>query len=160
MRYIIYDRESSVYYARRWAYERNPAYYDFGNIGGDCTNFISQCIYAGIGVMNYTPVFGWYYRSPSDRTPSWTGVKYLYDFLVNNKSVGPYGRTVQMDELEPGDVIQLGNFNKEFYHSLLVTQTYPEILVSTHSFNAFNRPLSSYDYDIAQFIHIEGGRAW
>ena len=28
---------------------RNPAYLDFHGLGGDCTNFVSQCLYAGAG---------------------------------------------------------------------------------------------------------------
>lgn len=28
---------------------RSPAYYDFSRIGGDCTNFASQGLYAGAG---------------------------------------------------------------------------------------------------------------
>ena len=68
-----YDRKAAVLYAHAWAYGRNPAFYDYEQVGGDCTNFASQCIYAGSGVMNYTPVTGWYYNSSTDRTPSWTG---------------------------------------------------------------------------------------
>ena len=40
------DAEKAVRYAGKWAYGRNPAYFDFDGLGGDCTNFISQCIYA------------------------------------------------------------------------------------------------------------------
>ena len=40
------DIKAEVNYARKWAFSRNPAYYDFENIGGDCTNFVSQCLYA------------------------------------------------------------------------------------------------------------------
>ena len=58
---VAYDRKAAVEYARKWAYGRNPAYYDFSRLGGDCTNFASQCVYAGSDVMNYTPVLGWYY---------------------------------------------------------------------------------------------------
>ena len=47
-----YDRLEAVSYAHRWAYGRNPAFYDYEEIGGDCTNYASQCIYAGTGVMN------------------------------------------------------------------------------------------------------------
>lgn len=42
-----YNREKAVEYARRWAYDRNPQYYNFDPIGGDCTNFVSQCLFAG-----------------------------------------------------------------------------------------------------------------
>ena len=54
-----YDRNAAVRYARRWAYGRNPAFYDYEHIGGDCTNFASQCVYAGSGVMNFTKDLGW-----------------------------------------------------------------------------------------------------
>ena len=71
---INYNRSDAVKYALKWAFSRNPDYLDFHGLGGDCTNFVSQCIYAGCQVMNYTPVYGWYYLSSSDRTASWTGV--------------------------------------------------------------------------------------
>ena len=160
MRQIPYNREAATAYARRWAMSRNPAYYDFEKIGGDCTNFASQCIYAGAQVMNYTPVMGWYYRSSYDRTPSWSGVEYLYNFLINNKSVGPYARVVSEQEVKPGDIVQLGSANGNFYHSPVVTSTNPIILVAAHTFDAINRPLSSYLYDTARFLHIEGVRTW
>ena len=51
---IAYDRQTAVEYANYWAYRRNPRYYAFDEIGGDCTNFVSQCLYAGSGVMNFT----------------------------------------------------------------------------------------------------------
>ncbi len=76
MREIPYDRASAVAYARYWALSRNPAYYDFENLGGDCTNFASQSICAGAKVMNFTPDTGWYYRSAADRAAAWSGVQY------------------------------------------------------------------------------------
>ena len=160
MREIPYNRDATVVYARRWALSRNPAYYDFEKIGGDCTNFASQCIYAGAQVMNYTPVMGWYYRSSYDRTPSWSGVEYLYNFLINNKSVGSYACAVSENEVMPGDVVQLGTSSGNFYHSPIITSTNPVILVAAHTFDAIDRPLSSYLYDTARFLHIEGVRTW
>ena len=44
---IPYDRSAAVTYAHRWAFGRNPRYYNFDELGGDCTNFASQCLYAG-----------------------------------------------------------------------------------------------------------------
>ena len=38
MRTVEYNRESAVEYALQWADSRNPMYYDFSGIGGDCTN--------------------------------------------------------------------------------------------------------------------------
>ena len=56
---IPYRRDLAVAYAHRWAYGRNPAYFDYEELGGDCTNYASQCLFAGVGVMNYTPTYGW-----------------------------------------------------------------------------------------------------
>ena len=71
-----YNREKAVEYAHKWAFERNPAYYNFEGIGGDCTNFISQCIHAGGAPMNYTKDVGWYYSSPNNRSAAWSSVHY------------------------------------------------------------------------------------
>lgn len=160
MREVPYDRATAVNYARRWALGRNPVYYNFENIGGDCTNFTSQSIYAGAKIMNFTPVMGWYYRSSYDRTPSWTGVEYLYNFLVNNQSVGPFAHVVSQSEVEPGDIVQLGTSSGDFYHSPVITAVSPTILVAAHTFDALDRPLSSYVYDRARFLHIDGVRVW
>lgn len=160
MREISYNREAAVAYARRWALDRNQTYYNFENIGGDCTNFASQCIYAGAQAMNFTPVMGWYYRSLSDRSASWSGVEYLYEFLVNNKSVGPYAHTVSRSEVEPGDIVQLGTRSGSFYHSPVITAVAPMVLVAAHTDDALDRSLFSYSYEVARFIHIDGVRAW
>ena len=158
MRETLYDRIAAVSYAREWAFGRNPRFYDFTEIGGDCTNFVSQCVYAGAGVMNYTPVFGWFFRSPDDRTASWTGVEFFYEFMVSNQSSGPYMREVQEGEVQIGDVIQLGNEEGIFYHTLIVTETAPSILVAAHSIDTFNRSLTEYRYDTIRFLHVEGVR--
>ena len=68
-----YDREAAVLYAHQWAYGRNPLFYDYEHLGGDCTNFASQCLYAGSGVMNFTPTYGWYYIDANRKAPAWTG---------------------------------------------------------------------------------------
>ena len=159
MEIINYDREAAVNYARRWAFGRNPAYYDFSRIGGDCTNFASQCIYAGSGVMNFTPTFGWYYKSVNDRTPSWTGVEYLYNFLVNNEELGPFAEEVPLDMIEIGDIVQLGRATGDFYHSpVVVGFSGNRILVAAHTYDAFNKPLSSYTFERVRGIHILGVR--
>lgn len=156
---LLYDRIAAVAYAKRWAYGRNPAFYDFSAIGGDCTNFASQCIYAGAGVMNFTPTFGWFYKSLNDRTPSWTGVEYLYNFLVNNAGAGPFAEEVPLEQLELGDVVQLGRATGDFYHTpVVVGFSRGDILVAAHSYDAFNKPLSSYRAAKVRGIHILGVR--
>ena len=48
-----YNREAATQYAIKWALAHNPSFYNFQQSGGDCTNFASQSIYAGSGIMNY-----------------------------------------------------------------------------------------------------------
>ena len=159
---LEYNRLRAVAYALFWAFGRNPAYFDFSDLGGDCTNFVSQSIYAGSGVMNYTPTFGWYYISPDDRSPSWTGVEFLYDFLVSNEGPGPFGEETSLQNVALGDVVQLSFDGETYSHALIVTgirnrfQSDRRILVSAHSYDARNRPLSTYDYEDVRFIHILG----
>ena len=108
--------------------------------------------------MNFTSVFGWFYRTSYDRTASWSGVEYLYNFLVNNQDAGPYARIVPQKEAEPGDLVQLGTGNGGFYHTPVIIAVTPRILVAAHTNDALDRPLASYDYEIVRFIHIEGVR--
>ena len=156
-----YNRRKAVEYAERWALTRNPEYYSFEGLGGDCTNFASQCVYAGSGVMNYTPVFGWYYINADNRSPSWTGVEYFYDFMVSNVSSGPFADEISPEDAEPGDILQLGNYNGEFYHSLVVMlNDGNEIYIAANTNDALYRPLSSYYYNRIRCIHIQGVMVW
>ena len=158
---LEYDRTAAVAYARKWAMLRNPAYYDFQLLGGDCTNFASQCIYAGAGVMNFTPDTGWYYLSLSNRAPAWTGVEFLYHFLMHNR--GARGnRTRSRDRAERGpsasrgDQGQLADRGGDWYHTLVIVSTEPEIRVAAHTYDVLDKRLHDYHYAYARFLHIVG----
>ncbi len=154
-----YNRTRALQYAERWAFDRNPLFTNFTGIGGDCTNFVSQAVYAGSCQMNYTPTFGWYYNSPDDRAAAWTGVEFFYNFMTANQGVGPYASEVGAGGLDVGDVIQLGRRDGDFYHTLLVTGEEDGMyLVAAHSDDAFDRRLDSYRYQRIRFLHIEGVR--
>ena len=157
-----YDRAAAVLYAHQWAYGRNPAYYDYEKIGGDCTNFASQCIYAGSGIMNFTPTFGWYYIDANRKAPAWTGVEYLRNFLTRAApSVGPVALEGTIEQLMPGDIVQLSFTGEGFQHSPVVVSVgkpaAPEnVLLAAHSYDADDRPLSTYEYKTARYLHITG----
>lgn len=150
----FYNRKLAVEYARKWALSRNSAYYNYDNIGGDCTNFISQCLYAGKKEMNYRG-YGWYYNNANNKSPSWTGVEYLYKFLINNKYEGPRGILIDRKDLEVGDLIQL-SFDGVFWgHSLFVTYINgDDISICTHTIDSKDRNLNSYFYKNIRFLHI------
>ena len=161
-----YDRERAVAYAKRWALDRNPLFINFTGQGGDCTSFASQSLLAGSCTMDYTVDFGWYYISPNDRAPAWSSVEYFYDFLTgvpafaeNNAGIGPYGTDARARDIEVGDFIQLATADGDYYHTLVITGFEPnDILVSAHTNDALDRPLSSYNFSSARFLHFEGVR--
>jgi len=160
---VPYDRQAAVAYAHRWAYGRNPAFFDFSGIGGDCTNFASQCVFAGSGVMNFAPVYGWFYRSASDRTPSWTGVQFFYNFITANRGPGPFATETDISRMEIGDVVQLATLQQNYHHTPVIvaingTPSLETVLVAAHSNDADYRPLSGYAIRKIRFLHIEGVR--
>ena len=142
-----YNRIKAVEYATKWAFKRNPKYYNFDSVGGDCTSFISQCIYAGCNTMNYKKHIGWYYNSSTDRTASWSGVEFLYNFLTTNKGAGPRGVKTKIDNLEIGDIVQLV-YDNNAYHNMIISKVILEgeylidYLICQHTIDLLDYPLS------------------
>lgn len=160
MKTIEYNRSKAVAYAEKWAYKRNPYYYDFDEIGGDCTNFTSQCLYAGCNVMNYTKDTGWYYISPNDRAAAWSSAQYFYNFITANQGVGPVAVSEEINRLETGDFIQLYN-GTEFYHTMIVTGfENGEPLIAAHTRDAYMVSLSDYTSAEPFGLHITGIHVW
>ena len=155
------DIKAGLEYAKKWAYSRNPAFTDFELLGGDCTNFVSQCIFAEGAAMNYTRDTGWYYISPDNRAAAWTGVEWFYRFIVSNSGAGPFGREIPVREAVPGDVIQLCTDIGGCYHSLFVISVSGrEIFIAAHTNDAYGRPLSSYGAVRSRALHIVGARRY
>ena len=162
MREKEYQREKALEYAKKWSFKRNPKYYNFDPVGGDCTSFISQCIYEGSKIMNYNK-YGWYYRNGNDKSPSWSGVEYLHKFLTQNKGVGPYGEETGIESTQIGDIVQLSFDGKTFGHSLLIIQKdknhdINKILIATHTQDEYGKSIGSYTFQKIRFIHINGVR--
>ena len=159
-----YRREKAVAYARKWALGRNPLFTDFTEIGGDCTNFVSQCLYAGGCVMDIGGDTSWYYINADERAPAWTGVDFLFRYLTGRDGYpeidqrrGPFAFVVNRSGVIPGDVVQISDEDGVFYHSLLVSEVEGgEIYVCAHTLDSLDRPLSSYSNVGERFLHIEG----
>ena len=164
--YKEYNRARAVAYAKEWALKRNPLFIDFTGRGGDCTNFVSQCIYAGSCQMNFTTDYGWYFITSENRAPAWTSVEFFYEFMTGapefrraNGGIGPYGIEVDASGVFEGDVVQLADSSGDFYHTLLITGfKNGQTLVSAHSNDALDKPLSEYNFSDLRYIHIEGVR--
>jgi len=153
----MYNRNKAIEYAKTYVYNYNPAYYNFSNIGGDCTNFVSQCVHAGNKPMDYSPN-GWFYNSSFSRSPSWTSVEDFWNYGLNGKSF----KIIEVDikNLEIGDIVQFYNSRtNRYYHNVIITKIiYPisikNILVTSHDNNAYNKSLAMYGNIIHRFGKI------
>lgn len=155
-----YDRNSAISYSKKWALSRNPKYYNFDAVGGDCTSFVSQCLFAGSQKMNYNQGNGWYYKNGYDKSPSWSGVEFLYKFLTKNKSYGPRGKEVSPSMIIPGDIAQLSFSGNTFEHSLFILDTQNsdninKISVAAHTYDVLGKKIGEYNFSKVRFIHIE-----
>lgn len=152
-----YNRERAVQYAKRYGKEPNKRYRYFAGHhdgGGDCSNFISQCLKAGGAPMGYNSQSPWWYnRNNTDNVArhtwaiSWTVAHSLYWCLkVRGKYniSGLKGQEIEsIDQLEIGDLIQYENHKGVIYHSTIITDfTYEKgkriPLITQHSFDAVN----------------------
>ena len=113
----------------------------------------------GCGIMNYNK-YGWYYNNGNDKSPSWSGVEYLYNFLVSNNNVGPYAKEVDLNGTQIGDIAQLSFDGNKFGHTLIIVRKLNPIslsntFVSSHTFDAYGRSISSYNFKKIRYLHIE-----
>ena len=160
MHFVPYNRNNALDYAEKWAFGRNSVYYNFDGIGGDCTNFASQCLYAGVGVMNYTRDTGWYYISPDNRAAAWSDAGHFRRFMLSNTSVGPFAANTSLGNLELGDFINLSN-GIVFYHTLVVVGFSGGVpLVAAHTDDSYMRSLNTYYYTSAHGLHILGANQY
>lgn len=135
-----YDALKAVKYAERYWNEYNPNYPRFEN---DCTNYISQCLYAGgaemVGGSNRTE--GWWIRG-NTWSYSWTTAHALYLFLINNRK-GLHAKVVDTaEQLLLGDVIcyDFEGDDRINHTTIVVGKTADgEPLVNAHTYNSRNR---------------------
>jgi len=163
---ITFDREKAIEYARRWALDRNPNFFNFEELGGDCTNYISQILLAGGCRMDKSSsLYGWYYNNANDKSPSWTGVDQLYNYLVKEKEYGTIAAEIDASAVEAGDIAQISFNGKTFQHTPFIISvkrdplgaiTFDRIKVCAHSFDSDNRPLDTYQFRKIRFIRILG----
>ncbi len=156
------NRMAAVAYANRFCgnapgcgndQRYNPQYHDYNPRGGDCTNFISQVLFAGGIPMNGY----WKYDHDLDRgTGAWVTAPGLIRFLRTSGhatlvAYGSYGsvtlRTAKfpegaMETLRPGDVISYQKDGRPIAHSAVVVgydiKGVP--LVDTHTADRYQVP--------------------
>ena len=132
---IAYNRLRAVQYAETWWNSFNPNYPQFTD---DCTNFISQCLYAGGIPMWGKPnrSKGWWIEGKSTWSYSWT---VAHAFMLMLKAASWTKEVKDPSQLMLGDIICYdfegdGRFN----HNTIVTgkDEYGNPLVNAHTTNS------------------------
>lgn len=168
-----YDREGAVEYAFRWSnaldLTRNTdSWQDYEN---DSVNFVSQCIFAGIGKMDTEGKNKWKWFGPkvdlessdSGCSNSWFKPESFWIYCTENdhRGVCCLGGAAG-GQLEKGDAVQL-MMNGEAFSQVIVTDVVTDVrkntldfLVTGHDSEYVNFPLSLIPCDSVRFIKIVG----
>jgi len=120
-------------YAETFALKPNPNYKSFENIGGDCTNFMSQILYAG-GVKQT--------KAWKPYTLPWIRVEEIYLYLTTQTLAT---KLPNENSLSKGCLIQFYTPQiGKFFHNGFITYELPnnDYLYCCHSYNKLNYPLS------------------
>ncbi|HHX60542.1 MAG TPA: amidase domain-containing protein [Epulopiscium sp.] len=144
-----YNVNKAVKYALQYALEINPKFGNYEKWGGDCTNYVSQCLYAGEIPFDWEGIdvrYHWYWHSETKRTPSWTAANSLKFYMEENGTnkrqnldLGLRAIGTNQDQLLRGDIVQLIDHKDNAYHSMIVTDyvvqggQVMDYLVSQHS---------------------------
>lgn len=105
-----YNRNNAESYALKYALTPNPKYMNMEKYGGNCTNFTSQCIYAGGIKADKIGNYQWYYTDSDHRAPAWSSANLFRDYYINNVgSSSVYGlkaNKCNFNSTRKGDLIQ------------------------------------------------------
>ncbi|ACL74899.1 amidase domain-containing protein [Ruminiclostridium cellulolyticum] len=174
-----------------WAYNHwnnySKEYLNFGDEkwkGGDCTNFVSQCLRAGGAVNDKSGAFQWYYDkkgtlASTNDTYSWTwstarGLNSILSGNHNNEEFGPKAtqKVISGDDqydtsigkyVVPGDLIQYHWNNKSTitHAAVIVGMIYNsskfryEPVIAEHTEDSWFTPWTNNAYK-TYFVHITG----
>jgi len=128
---IPYRREDAVAYAELWWNKSNPEYETFEV---NCTNYVSQCLFAGGAPMNYTGrrESGWWYKGRQGGREwwsySWAVANALEGYLSRPRALGLRAERVASPyDLALGDVICYDwDGSGRYQHTTVVTGFAPD----------------------------------
>ncbi|ASA25545.1 amidase domain-containing protein [Paenibacillus donghaensis] len=168
-REVRYNREEAAAYADLWWKDGNPEYEIFAV---DCTNYVSQCLFAGGAPINYTGKreTGWWYKGYNGKQEwwsfSWAVSDSLQRYLSASRSDGLQAEAVDRPEqLMLGDVILYDwDGNGLFQHSTVVTAfdagglplVNAHTVSSRHRFWDYKDSYAWTDRTVYRFFHITG----
>ncbi len=172
----VYNRDAAVAYSNQWVGEtevtRNDSVWEtYDYAGGNCNNYVSQCVYAGGIPMDAkgNQIWKWYSDTPDStsaktgRSPSWTQVDYFYDYCSDNTG---YGIAAEIsNNLYSGDIgdVVIMDWGDGWSHVVMITQVVKDAngnvtdyLINSNTSDRKNYPLSAYGCVKMSVIRIAG----
>ncbi len=146
-----YVRNAAVGYANQWYNARNWRYNDFTSSGGDCANFVSQCLIAGgLSLYKGTNGLGYGVYPDVDRPSTYSNgtipyCDYLHLHLKNYQNtqvtyIIDTNATIPAS-IERGDVLIFGNKSGDKYqHAMIVVwRNATDLGLAGHTSDVWNR---------------------
>lgn len=158
----IYSGVRGASYANKYVSTPNSYFY---NAGFDCTNFVSQCIWAAYGgwsssmsnttmasnISNKVRMTSTWYAGSGGGSSAWENVDSLWNYAVGNTGKGPqaygYNNGGRYSNILPidmcvGDVLQKSSDGSDYSHSMYIISTpggsdpsYSVIIIAQHTAN-------------------------
>ena len=179
-----YNRQKAVDYAREWYDDRNNEFYSYSDLSGDCTNFTSQCLYAGGIPMDsdwhsirteknifkriFQKPWNWFKNNGYyewDISRAWQTVSAQYEYIKENYCGGKEIIITSPDEIEAAianNLIQAGDLlyfkaGTALHHSVIITQvTNNMIYYAGHTNSCFDKPLNEgMGTDSVVILHLQ-----
>ena len=179
-----YNRQKAVDYASEWYNDRNDEFYSYSDLSGDCTNFTSQCLYAGgipmdsdwYSIRTEKNIFKRIFQKPWnwfknngyyewDISRAWQTVSAQYEYIKENYCGGKEIIITSPDEIEAAianNLIQAGDLlyfkaGTALHHSVIITQvTNNMIYYAGHTDSYFDKPLNEgMGTDSVVILHLQ-----
>ena len=166
-----YDRQQALSYAEEWIGRRNGEWVDYGGNGGNCQNYVSQCLLAGGIPMDREGerIWKWYGDTPdqgsgpSGRSASWTGVEEFREYAAQNEGFGLAAAVDSPYETgQPGDLIQMG-FPDDWNHVVMIADVVRDesgetvdYLIHSNTSDMRDFPASAYPLPCRSLTRIFG----
>ena len=179
-----YNRQKAVDYASEWYNDRNDEFYSYSDLSGDCTNFTSQCLYAGGIPMDsdwysirteknifkriFPKPWNWFKNNGYyewDISRAWQTVSAQYEYIKENYCGGKEIIITSPDEIEAAianNLIQAGDLlyfkaGTALHHSVIITQvTNNMIYYAGHTDSYFDKPLNEgMGTDSVVILHLQ-----
>lgn len=158
-----YNRDEAVAYSSKWVGRRNEEWSDYTGRGGNCQNFVSQCLLAGGIPMDVQGDSQWMWNGEDDHSASWLGVDAFCNYAANNQGAGlAASMDVSYYEGTKGDLICMGSEN-DWNHIVIITEVIRDeegntvdYLVNSNTADVENFPVGAYPNPHQKLIKIYG----